>query len=141
MKPGILTDQDGFHRRMRANPYDSPRVLKAVLDEICERIATECIVYELSADFGAQLQHITDVLTSMVLWRGTPLRKLLAVECKPKPNIAEGVLFTLRPLSEDGRWLCEKMGLLEAPKVELPQATVKPKTEAPKLKVTRIVEI
>ena len=124
----------------RSNPYDSPRVLRAVLDVICEKLVVEVQgSLSLTPQVDQELQYIADVMCACVQWRGSPLRKLISIDCRMKPDGTNEILFTLRPLSEDGRWLLQQMGLVEAPKVQLPKAIVTPKDET--VKITRIVEI
>jgi hypothetical protein len=125
---------------MIRNPYDSPRVLRAVLEEICEFIRFFAETHPGLLDMDAELQHLANEFTTMVAWRGSSLRKLIAIDCYMKPDGTNEILFKMRPISEDGRWLCRQMDLIEAPLVELPKVP-EFSPVAPKMKITRIVEV
>lgn len=125
---------------MTRNPYDSPRVLKAVLEEVCEaiRFFAETNLGILGLD--AELQHLANEYTNMVMWRGASLRRLIAIDCYMKSDGTNEILFKMRPISEDGRWLCRRMDLIEDTGLTLPKV---PEFEPVpnRVTITRIVEV
>jgi len=123
------------------NPYDSPRVLRAVLEEIIERLQVGFESLRFDPAFLQLLQNAADQYCWAIAYRGVPLLRLITIEASLSTTEEGVVNFTFRPRSEDGRWLLEKMDLVEkAP--ELPTVKeIHEKAEAQGIKITRIVEI
>lgn len=131
----------GNYARWR-NPYDSPRVLRAVLDDVSEQIvdylSSQLTVLKVSPNLQTELQFIVDSLTAQVSFRGSPLHKLLhMVVGVSTHDLTPDVVFHISPASDDGRWLLEKMGLVEPKEAMKVKELPKPNQEFFK----RVVEI
>jgi hypothetical protein len=124
--------------RPLGDPYDSPRVLRAVLDEITDQVTKLLMGAFISPGLKDQAQWMVDSLSRGVSYRGTPLRKLISLDIsynfEENPNALN---FTVRPLSDDGRWLLEQMQLVQ--KNEVPP--IAPHVEDVPVAVTRLMRI
>lgn len=125
--------------RLRINPYDSPRVLRAVLEEILERLQDSFTDMLLDHSAIYNLQKAANDYCYVVQWRGISLLKLISIDVGLGPDPST-CTFTFRPLGEDGRWLLEKMDLVHAAP-ELPKISKKDLAGPKKPVFTRIVEI
>lgn len=115
-------------------PYDSPRVIRAIIEDLIEDISKE--VFMRPAEEAARHAYfIIQMALSNVDYRGTKLSKLIAVD----PVIeGHGLLFHFRKLSEDGEWLLKQLDLEHAnsPEMKVPEAYVE-KT----ISVKRVVDL
>lgn len=120
------------------NPYNSPRVINALIEEIIERAQAELLAGTLSPSFVQNLQAAVDHMVMQVQIKGIRLTNLISIDVEADPFIPSNVNFRLRPLCEDGRFLLTR---IESYRTEKPE-----RSEAPPLayggpKVTRIVEV
>lgn len=142
INPGVLTSLRLEYQKVR-NPYDSPRVLRAVLDEITRQVEDQLQGYFISPNLMAQAQSLVDSLCSMVHFRGVPLLKLLGFSLMTDPTTLGEMVFHIRPLSDDGRWLLQQMDLLkteEVPHIEKATEQV-PVDNLPTPRLKRVVEL
>ena len=120
------------------NPYDSILVLKAIIQEIMDQVSAAYGLSEIGWwASSASVQDSLDSLVYRVEFRGTPLRKLLAIVVRHTLSATGEVTldFVLSPLSEDGRVYLKLLEQADAPGTKL---TVE---ETKKIHVRRIVEI
>lgn len=97
--------------RLAVNPYDTPRVVRAVIEDLIEYIRVTYFLSAVTNSVIAALQVVISSHLSGVYFRGTAFNKL--VEMGPVYDRASNVLtFHFRPLSDDGRWLLRSMQLI-----------------------------
>ena len=137
MEPGVFIQMPIPSVPRFRNPYDSPRVMRAVIDDMVEQVEQKFYGLLLQPDTLAVMRTLINDLCDCVYFRGVKLGKLIAIDVETHPQDSTSILISFRGLNEDGRWLLSKM------KVDEPEQPPEPITEkvTPKLKTTRVVEI
>lgn len=105
-----LAVNSGWRLAVR-NPYDSPRVVRAIIEDLIEYISVNYFLAVVDDSVIGQLTTIIQARLDNVGFRGTPINRL--IEMAPVYVRSANVLtFHFRPLSDDGRWLLRQMDLL-----------------------------
>lgn len=122
------------------NPYDSLKVLRAVIQDIMEQVSSAS-AYDsgLAIPTESWYQGVADLICGRLHFRGVPLLKQIGINVRFDENPAGiGLLdFTLTPLSEDGKVLLQL--LLKEDESQKPLSVSESPSSKPK--VRRIVEI
>lgn len=134
--PGVLITIDNQAPQRIRNPYHSPRVLKAVLDDVIEQMQVIFYGYLLSPNIINQMQAAMDAVTSQVVFHGVPLIELVHLRLSAHPMDSTTFIVTFHGVSEDGRWLLKQLegGYNAVDMVVLDETK-------PMLNVKRIVEV
>lgn len=124
------------------NPYDSPRVIRVLFEEVIESVEAEFAFKSTEGPFPEArqegihfIQTAIDARLHRVEYRGVKIWKVIDLQAKLTPD--QQVIFVFRPLSEDGRWLLKQMAL----DIPLPELRDIQTAKAHKVKVRRVIEL
>lgn len=123
------------------NPYFSPRVINALIEDIIEQAQVLLMEHGYSDGFVQMLQTAVDDVGYQVHIKGVALTKLISIDVTPDPNVAGNVNFRLKPLCEDGKYLLKAVEQHRTPDPVTPPIPAPQFTQPTKAKITRIVEI
>lgn len=126
-------------RKQFKNPYSSPRVINALIEEIIDQASTLLMSQELTPDFVVQLQAAVDDVSHQVQIKGVALTRLIAINVEQSSSLTGTVDFHLKPLCEDGKYLLKRIEEYRTPDPTTPPLPLPLILQGKK--ITRIVEI
>ena len=105
--PGVFT-MPSYERKRMLDPYQSPRVLRAVLDETIDQLGAYLANEKCTKEtlYFAQMQ--LDMTLQTVHFRGVQVLKLISISITEHGG---DLAVSFKPMSEDGEWLLEKMAV------------------------------
>jgi hypothetical protein len=126
------------------NPYFSPRVINALIEDIIEQAQILLLEHGYSPpspSFIQMLQTAVDDVGYQVHIKGISLTKLISIEVTADTTVEGNVNFHLKPLCEDGKYLLKAIEQHRTPDPVLPPLPTPQFVQPTKGKITRIVEI
>jgi hypothetical protein len=124
------------------NPYDSPRVIRAALEDILSNVQEVFIGTLLTQDTMNAAEASIESMLHALYFKGSHLSRLIGIHITSATS-GPSPTFTIQfqGLNEDGKWLLTQLKIdepLPPPAVLIPE---KQEKVAPKTVFTRIVEL
>jgi hypothetical protein len=114
------------------DPLQSPRVLRAVLDEVIAQMSDYILGEKATPNTLYLAQNLLDHVLHDVHFRGTRILKLISINVTEK----DGALTVhFKPMSEDGEWLLSRMHVTK------PIQDVRFEAMTQPVAITRVIEL